>query len=248
MLQRHPDADGCYNAIGCFFYSDTAKDIFFKHFKSEITTVNLLANPTPENLFRGRIGLIPDFGHFSLDGLTVNRNCILSNKLTFPISSMHEDTAFIIKLAYYARLYPSELTIPVTLRGVHEQNRITENYQSNRIKQYHNQFKLWNQLYDWSVEESIGKTETNYLRKIANFYRLLSSRSPKPKELIKEILSHPRLLFNDYYPQLHTTYFGNSLIASFLLRVRNDLTQLLTKLLKKHNKSVSNNKDFEKTK
>src|SRR5690606_10239697 len=53
VFERHPDADGCYNAIGSYFYSNIGQEQFAKSSLSERTTVNPEANPSPQNLFQG---------------------------------------------------------------------------------------------------------------------------------------------------------------------------------------------------
>lgn len=220
VLQHNPDADGCYNAIGCFFYSDTAKDIFLNHFRSEITTVNPLANPTPENLFKGLSGTISNFGYFSLDGLTINRNCLLKNKISFPISSMHEDTVFIIKLAYYAKLYPSELIIPVTLRGVHEENRITTNYNQEKKKQYKNRFLMWDMLYKWGKNECIKKEELKLFERNTSMYKILSHPNPGLLALTRSLLSNPKLFKFPFYKKMMIDQFRKCNFFSVFARKR----------------------------
>ena len=233
VFRDNPDADGCYNAIGCHFYSEAAKESFLSCFPSAITTVNPMVRPTPQNLFRGRIGLIPNYGYFSLDGLTIKKRCLFKNAIAFPSLNVHQDTAFMIKLAYHTKLYPSEIIQPVALRGVHEENRITANYQSAEIKKYKNQFLLWSYLYDWAKEENIDEKEFNYLKKIYTFYKLHSNRNPKPKELRKVIAKNPRLLFNNNYPKLHSMYFGHSFFSLTFLKARNLLNRLVSRIYRK---------------
>lgn len=231
VFNDYPDADGCYNAIGCYFYSDKAKASFSKHFKSEITSVNRLANPTPDNLFKGLIGLIPDFGYFSIDGLTVKRSFLLKNNIEFPLLAVHQDTVFVFKVAHYGKLFPSELISPVTLRGVHEENRITENYQWEKKKQY-NQFLMWNVLYDWAKKEKIEKQELNMFKQQVNVFKLLTEPSSNPNVLTKEIKKNMKLFLDQNYPKLHTKYFGNSSFLRILLVFRKGILFAFSKLHK----------------
>lgn len=233
VLAENPDADGCYNAIDCYFYSPAAEEYFKKHFHSTLTTINTSANPTPGNLFRGRIGMIPNFGHFSLDGLTVKRECLLKNKILFPPLPVHQDTVFILQLAHYAKLYPSQIIIPVASRGVHEENRITANNAQGRLKRYNNQFLMWNLIFQWARREKLENDILIYLENTTNFYRLLSNPSPKSTELLGVILKKPRILFNPYYPELHSAYFGDGLFSEMFLRIRNVIVLLLKKVLNK---------------
>lgn len=208
-FKNNPDADGCYNAIGCHFYSETAKESFLSYFPSTITTVNSKAHPTPENLFGGLIGMIPNYGYFSLDGLTVKRDFLLKNKIMFPALSVHQDTVFIVKLAHYGRLYPSELNLPVSLRGVHEENRITANYQLEKKKKYLKRFRMWSWLYNWAKNENVNKKELKLLKKQAETFRVLSSNHLNMMDLVRSILNHPTIIVNlDYRTQI-ANYFRN---------------------------------------
>lgn len=202
VFNDHPDADGCYNAIDCYFYSDTAKERFVKKFRSTVTTVNPNREVNPENLFSGLIGVIPNYGYFSLDGLTVKREFIQRTHILFPSLSVHQDTVFIIKLAHYGKLYPSELRLPVTLRGVHEENRITANYELEKVKQFHKRYLMWSYLYEWAKEENIKKKELRLLKKQTDLFKTLSAQNPKLSELLKLTASNVKVLLNPDFKSL----------------------------------------------
>lgn len=219
VLENNPDADGCYNAIGCYFYTESAKEIFLKHFPTTTTTVNGASNPTPVNLFKGLVGMIPNYGYFTLDGLTVKRESLLKNQVFFPPLTLHQDTVFIFKLAYYTRLYASELNNPVAYRGVHEENRITANFQIDKEKN-HNRYLMWRYLYDWAKKEKINKKILSFFKRQKSVYNLLSVESPRPIQLIIGILGNPKIIFDAKYRNLHTMYLGNSFISNSLLKTR----------------------------
>lgn len=231
VFENYPGADGCYNGIGCYFYSYKAKETFLMHFKSEYTTVNASVNPTPENLFQGLIGMIPNYGYFHLNGLTIKKSFLVKHKIMFPSLSVHQDTVFIFKLAYYGKLYPSELRTPVALRGVHEENRITANYQLEKKRQC-NQSLMWNVLYDWAEKEKIGKHELNLFKLQANVFKLLTEPSSNPNVLTKEIKRNVKLFLDPNYPKLHTKYFGNSSLFRILLVLRKGILFTFSKLRK----------------
>jgi glycosyltransferase involved in cell wall biosynthesis len=202
IFNDYPDADGCYNAIDCYFYSDTAKERFVKKFHSTVTTVNPDSGATPENLFSGLIGAIPNYGYFSLDGLTVKREFLKRTHIMFPSLSVHQDTVFIIKLAHYGKLYPSELRVPVTLRGVHEENRITANYELEKVEQFQKRYLMWNYLYEWAKGENIKKQELNLLKKQTDLFKTLSAPNPKLSELLKLTAGNVKVLLNPDFRSL----------------------------------------------
>lgn len=219
VLENNPDADGSYNAIGCYFYSELAKKKYLKYFPSTITTVNSSVNPTPNNLFKGLLGMISNYGYFHLDGLTVKRDSLLKNQIFFPSLKLHQDTVFIFQLAYYTRLYAAEIDIPVAYRGVHEENRITANFQIEKIKN-HNKYLFWKYLLDWAKKEKIDKEILSFFKRQKSVYNLLSDELPKPIKLIIGILKNPKIILDSKYRDLHTMYLGNSSITNFFLKIR----------------------------
>ncbi|MDD2493904.1 MAG: glycosyltransferase family 2 protein [Tissierellia bacterium] len=201
VFQEFSDAHGCYNALGCYFYSEKARKSFIEHFDSTTTTVNSAVNPTPDNLLKGLLGLIPDFGYFSLDGLTVKKSFIIDNNIQFPSLSVHQDTVFIIKLAYYGKLYPSEIDNPVTLRGVHEENRIVANYNLAKKKHF-KRFEMWQLLYNWAKPINIGKKEFKLIKNQKDFYKILSEENSRTSDVILLAFSDFRVLLNPDYRKL----------------------------------------------
>ena len=207
VIENYPDVDGCYNAIDCHFYSETAKNIFLKKFNSTRTTVNSYVNPTPKNLFRGLLGLIPNYGYFSLDGLTIKKKLLINNQIMFPDSSMHEDTVFAIKLAYFGILYPSEINEPVALRGVHDENRITANYELEKKIQFKKRFQMWNIIYDWSKNLNLEKKDILFLKQQTDLFELLSNKKPRFKDVLKLISNNNRVILNRDFRQLILDFF-----------------------------------------
>lgn len=202
IFQENPDAVGCYNAIGCYFYSQQAKQTFLSHFSSSITTVSYSSNPNPNNLFRGLLGMIPNYGYFSLDGLTIKRDFLITNKIRFPISSMHEDTVFILKAAFYGKLYPSNIKDPVCLRGVHDENRITANYEQVKLKRFKNRFLMWQTLYVWSQKVNLKSDEHSFIKRQFELFKLLSIHNPKLKNIIDLFIRNPKLIRNMHFKNL----------------------------------------------
>lgn len=221
IFRKNPNADGCYNAIGSYFYSETAEKHFREKFQNTITTVHDEANPNPENLFDGLLGIIKNYGYFSLIGFTIKRAFLQKNKLFFHKSSMHEDTVFIIKTAYFGKIYPSEISNPVTLRGVHEENRITANMHSQEKKQLHNRMLMWKELFYWSSETKIKPKSKKYILTRFQYFKLKANTEKKPLRFVVEILKNPNLLKHKEYTAFHKSYFGNLPYSSLLYKIRN---------------------------
>jgi len=221
VFEIHSKADGCYNAINCFFYSPLAKKNFFEHFGGDITTVNSSANPNPKNLFKGLLGMIGHYGYFSLDGLTVKRKSLLNKGLIFNQNlAVHQDTDFIIRLSYECNVFPSEIDIPVTSRGVHEENRIVVNYQEKKVMQYTKRFMMWSSLNDWADLRNMGKREKQFIKNELASYRLLKEQGIDKKLLLNEIKKNPMIVLHPRYVELHHKYFGSQGLSCLLLKIR----------------------------
>ncbi len=125
IFREHADADGVYGAIGPHYHDEVGKAHFKRTFESELTTVHIRV--PPEDLFNGLLG-VKGFGYFSLIALTVKRTALDRLETLFRTDlSMHEDSDLIMRLAWYTRLYAGSIEEPVSMRGVHANNRITQN-------------------------------------------------------------------------------------------------------------------------
>lgn len=232
VFSDYPDADGCYNALGVYFYSEEAKSQFEKHFKNrKITTVSAEKNPTPDNLLAGLSKLIKGYGYFSLDCLTVKKESLLKHNLFFNEDlQMHEDTEFLIKLAYYCKIFPSEINVATAKRGVHKENRITTNFDRQFSLRNNNRYLQWKALYDWSRNQRFNDPKVIiHFKERYDYYRLTKISSPSFKLLILELIKNPSLLKNPQYRNIHNLYMKKTgrIIRHILLKIRNLLIKIL---------------------
>ena len=167
---KNEKIEGVFNAIGTEFYSEKGKEEFQQKFKNtELTTVRKHAEG--KDVFYGLLGLKNDFGtFFHLNGLTVRHKSIRKNKLKFNEKlRVHQDSDFIIKLAYHCHLKSGNIIEAVAVRGVHDDNRIT------KIQQYSDlynqrQFLLWDSVFQWSKDKDLpGKFGNHILLKRRSF-------------------------------------------------------------------------------
>jgi len=226
IFDAFPDADGCYNALGVYFYSRESKSVFEKHFSKnkEMTSVWQASKPTPENLFPGLIGKIKDYGYFSLDCLTIKRESLLNSKLKMNENlRLHQDTDFIIKLAWHCKLYPSEISRPTAMRGVHDENRITRNFQKHRTEKSLNRFKLWDSLLQWGEQTGLDTDLLGYINGKRDYFRLAMSPKLNFRTFLKEIIKNPLILKSQSYPAIHFMFLEKygSLISTGLFKIRN---------------------------
>jgi len=143
--------EGIFGAIGVEYLSEKGRKEFEDKFKNvSLTTVNFPAEG--EEVLKGLLGLTPKvFGtFFHLNTLTIRKTALVKNNLRFNENlRVHQDSDFIIKLAYHCYLKSGIIDKAVAIRGVHDNNRITKIIRYS--PQYNErQFLLWKSLYEWA--------------------------------------------------------------------------------------------------
>lgn len=143
--------DGVFGAIGVEYITEKGKQEFQQKFKeSNLTTVNYPAEG--EEVFRGLLGLTSKtFGSFfHLNTLTVKKSALDKANLRFNVNlRVHQDSDFNLKLAYLCYLKTGIINKPISVRGVHNDNRITK-IKPYSVQFYNNIYKLYSSLYFWS--------------------------------------------------------------------------------------------------
>ena len=198
-LFKDKQIDGVFGAIGTEFLSEKGKIKFQEKFKNtQLTTVNHPAEG--KDVFYGLLGLNRDFGtFFSLIALTVRTESIRKNCLRFNEDlRVHQDSDFIIKLSYFCHLKSGNITKPVSIRGVHDDNRITQiRLYSEKYNQ--RQLLLWNSLYKWSHEKEIHKEYKEHLYLNRKSFELASEKGfLKCFKIIEAIIQNPKILKTRY--------------------------------------------------
>lgn len=198
-LFKDEKTEGVFGAIGVEFLSEMGKIEFEEKFKNnQLTTVNHPAEG--KDVFYGLLGLDKSFGSFfHLDGLTIRKSTIDKNQLKFNEQlRVHQDSDFIIKLAYHCYLKSGKITEAVAIRGVHDDNRIT------KIKRYSEQFNqrqmlLWNSLYEWSLGKKIKKEYLEHIFLTKKAFELANAKGVSEYfKMISTILQNPKILKTRY--------------------------------------------------
>lgn len=192
--------EGIFGALGTEFITEKGKTEFQEKFKNnELTTVRYEAEG--KEVFEGLLGVsTKTFGSFfHLNTLTVRRSSLIKYNLFFNKDlRVHQDSDFIIKLAYHCHLKTGIIDKAIAIRGVHDDNRIT------KIKLYskkynERQFLLWKSLFEWSKNQKLDSDvkERIYLQYKA-FDLSLKSKFYKIFALLIEILKNPSILKTKY--------------------------------------------------
>lgn len=146
------DVEGVYGAIGVHYYSEKAKEQYYKVFEDRLTTV--YKKYPPKDVFPGQLNMIGTFGLFSIDALTIRKSSLKNMEYFFKTHlKLHQDTEFLFRLSYYLNLYPGILDKAVAVRGVHENNRITK-IDSREVKPASTRVVLWKEVNHWAENEN----------------------------------------------------------------------------------------------
>lgn len=221
VLENNNEAEGVYNAIGVNFYSDKASVYYSKYIKNNLTTM-VYNNVDPEDLFAHTTGFYNLIGHFSLDGLTIKKSTINKHNLKFNENlPLHQDTDFIIRLSYYGKLIGGEVSKPVAMRGIHDNNRFTETIKNKKIARI-NRLNLWEELSGWAIKNKIEK------KYVKHFSRMKKSKKTVTLSYVEGWLFFIFNVFFDknfllksiYYDDIHKFLFGENRISHFMLRAK----------------------------
>ena len=197
---KNPDVDGVYGAIGVHYWSEKAKEQYFNIYQDKLTTV--YKNHPARDVFPGLIGMRGSFGLFSIDALTIRKSALKKmDALMKTDLKLHQDTDFLMRLAFYTKLYPGILDQPVAVRGVHESNRISQ-VDSGKVKPASTRVLLWNHLQNWAEKEpEMPKEQLLHIKRIHRSFEIANASIPKKwmmimKYLIKDFRSIRSGLYN----------------------------------------------------
>ncbi|CAA7196688.1 glycosyltransferase family 2 protein [Chryseobacterium potabilaquae] len=199
ILFQNPEVEGVYGGLGVHYYSDTAKEQYYKVFGDRLTTV--YQKHPPASVFPGQLGMKGSFGLFSIDTLTLRRESLLNKMdIFFKNLRIHEDSEFFFRLSYYLNLYPGFLDCPVAMRGVHDHNRITE-IETRKIKPCTTKILLWKEIRNWSEgEERMPEDIKVHIRRMHQSFEIANAPLLKKGILIiKYLVCDYSLIRNGLY-------------------------------------------------
>ena len=187
-LFKNPQVEGVYGAIGVHYYSEKAKEQYYPIFGDRLTTV--YKKHSPKEVFRGQLGMNGSFGLFSIDALTIRKSAL--DKKLFPMMKthlrLHQDTEFLFRLSYYLDLYPGILDEAVAIRGVHENNRITQ-VDSKKVKPSISKVMLWKEMKTWAEsEKNLPEDIKLHIKRMHRSYEIANAPFLKKWEMIVKYL------------------------------------------------------------
>lgn len=187
-LFKNPEVEGVYGALGVHYYSEKAKEQYYNLFEDKLTTV--YKRHRPKDVFLGQIYMLGSFGLFTIDTLTIRRDPLMKKmQVLFRTNlRLHQDTEFFFRLSFYLDLYPGILDEAVAIRGVHENNRITQ-LDSKKINPASTRVLLWKEVYIWaSNEQKIPENVQQHIRRMYQSFQIGNAPALKKWGMILKYL------------------------------------------------------------
>ncbi|CAA7197057.1 glycosyltransferase family 2 protein [Chryseobacterium potabilaquae] len=198
-LFKNPKVDGVYGALGVHYYSENARDQYYNIYGDRLTTV--YKKYAPKDVFPGQMYLLGSFGLFSIDALTIRRESLMMKMdVFFKTLRIHEDSEFFFRLSYYLDLYPGILNKAIAMRGIHEDNRITD-IETRKIKPCTTKVLLWKEISVWSEEEKTIPEDTKlHIKRM--YWSFQIANAPLLKKILmilRYLIIDCSLIFNGLY-------------------------------------------------
>lgn len=140
-----PNCEGVYEATGRHIEDQEGYTRWKNAGKSDETLNAMLPNILPEQLPAALIR--GGFGSFHLDGFVIKNQVLSMTGFMSENLSLHQDSEFKIKAAISCKLFPGELSVPVSMVRVHKNNRISSPRSYKKINI--DNLKMWESLYRW---------------------------------------------------------------------------------------------------
>lgn len=166
-LFKNTDVEAVYGAIGVEYYSEKAKEQYYHIYQDKLDTVYKKANP--EDVCPGQMNLRGSFGLIHLDTLTIRKAALSKADKMFDTSlRLHQDTEFTTRLSFYLNFYTGINDKAIAIRGVHENNRITQ-VETKKINPATTKILYWQKLKEWTEKDT--KVPLEYKTHIIRMHR-----------------------------------------------------------------------------
>lgn len=198
-LFKDPKVEGVYGALGVHYYSEKARNDYYKVFGDRLTRV--YEKHDPKDIFAGQLGMKGSFGLIHLDTLTVRKKALNRIDSFFKKElRLHQDTEFLFRLSFYISLYPGILDQAIAIRGVHENNRITK-VDTRKINPATTRVLLWKEVNKWAESQStISQDIRLHIKRMHRSYEIaLAPTLKKWGMIIKYLLTDYKSIRSGLY-------------------------------------------------
>ena len=223
IFKKHPDADGVYNCMGIHYYSETSKQQFLETVKQEILTFSQPV--TPEDVALVFLSAHPNkvSGNWGIDALTIKRSLFKKSGVFNTQLKLQQDVDLFVKMSMVGRFYPGELGNPTCVRGVHDQQRST-----NNLLQAKYRLQRWQSLNDWIESTSLVPTviKSLFKKRYYDFLIRTSSTAKRFRYFMYYVLKNPSVIKQSYgfFDFNFWKVFGKNWLTVHLISFKNKLT------------------------
>lgn len=217
-----PTVDGVYNAIGIHYYSDAAKQKFFEAGYSYQEFLTLTNTVSSDQLFSVLFHAHKTIkGEFSTIAITVKRNVFDKIGYFNTQLKLQQDIHMWRRMAAFCRLESGELSIPVAVRGVHGNNRMT---QTSEQKKYRDLW--WRSLKsEFRKRKLAGEKQKIFEQAYFNHFTGNSNKLIALKALLFNVLKKPDVIIESYgnFDFNFWKVFGRNWLSLRLISFKNKL-------------------------
>jgi len=166
--------DGVYGMEGIHYYSEEARKIFADNIEGELAdheTLTVSDRCPPDELYLVWLGEHPSIhGEFGMDAITVRKRIFEKSGLFEPSLRLQQDHDLFTRFATVGKLVAGSIDNPIALRGVHENQRMTD-----LEAQYKYSAMRMENLYKWFYENISDKQKLQAIDRAYWKFRLLRS-------------------------------------------------------------------------
>ena len=149
VVDRFPDCEGIYEAVGITFESEELKNAFWAARGGQEVALTTVTRPLePDKAFE-EMAPIGGAGYGHTDGWTVRKSAFLKCGLFNPSLRLHQDTDLFMRLAAATITRAGELEKAVAIRRIHGHNRITQPRTPWQITW--DRCKMFQSTWNWAV-------------------------------------------------------------------------------------------------
>ena len=217
IFLENPDVDGVYGATAAHFISELGKARFTQSKMRQLTTIS--GSPSSGELLYVLLGSSEKYhGHFHLDALTVRKTAFDKFGFFDETLDFAEDTDLTIRMAVTCNLVAGIIEQPVAMRGVHDENRITDS------KKLHRSWAVaYNKLYIWGRDNGMPERARLQCQEKALIRRTYNESFLQGlKFLLSLKKNHPELRTDTAaYRKIVFGVFGDNLIGKLYIKLSN---------------------------
>lgn len=212
--------DGVYNALGFHYYSNEAKQKYDDLDMRDLTTIDTrIASDEVLNVLLGISSKAK--GYFSCVALTIKKNIFEKIEPFRESLKLFEDTDFIIRLATKCELAPGSIDKAVALRGVHDENRVTETE-----KNFEHNLPLYKGLYKWGLKNQMPKSALETCKYFYLSYLSFNANYLVRLYIFLYVVFKRYNLYRSLFNNIVYNCFGKNRIAYLVFGLRNKLFPL----------------------